>query len=83
VPGCFDVGGCFLSKDSEPYLEDVESFCCLQRGKVRISVRTRWGVPVGDMITGVPVSCSFEVGCSKSVLCLLDVKQITCRRMRK
>ena len=69
--------------EAEPYFEDAESFCCLKRGQVRISLRTRWGIPVGDMITGVPVSCNCEVGCRKSVLCLLDVKQITCRRMRK
>ena len=69
--------------EAEPYFEDVESFCCLKRGQVLISLRTRWGVPVGNMITGVPVSCNSEVGCSKGVMCLLKVKQITTGRKRR
>jgi hypothetical protein len=63
-------------------MEDVETFCSKKRCQVLISLRTRWGIPTGNMITGVPESCNCEVGCSKGVLCLLKANQITTGRKR-
>ena len=68
----------------EPYMEDVETFCSKKRGQVLISLRTL-GQPKGNTLTGVPVSCNFEVGCLDifGVLCLLKAKQITTGRKRR
>jgi len=67
---------------TEPYMEDVETFCSKKRNQVLILLRTSQE-PKGDMITGVPESCNSESGCSKGVLCLLKAKQITTGRKRK
>ena len=66
----------------EPFLEDVETFCCKKRGQVLILLRTSQE-PKGGMITGVPDSCNFESGCSKGALCLLKARQITSGRKRR
>ena len=68
---------------SEPYFEEVETFCSKKRSRqVLILLRTSQE-PKGGMISGVPESCNFEVGCSKGVLCLLKAKQITTGRKRR
>jgi hypothetical protein len=67
---------------SEIYTEEVETFCSKKRGQVLILLRTSQE-PTGSMITGVPLSCSSEVGCSMGVLCLLKANLITTGRKRK
>jgi hypothetical protein len=66
--------------ENESYVEDVETFCSKKRCQVLISLRTRWGIPTGNMITGVPESCNCEVSCSKGPFCLLKANRITTRR---
>lgn len=68
---------------SEPYFEDIETLCSVRRGQVLVLLRTRWGVPVGNVISGVPVSCNFESGCCMGVLCLLRARQLTSGRKRR
>ena len=65
-----------------PYVEEVETFCSKKRMQVLISLRTRWGVPVGNMISGIPESCNCEACCSKGVLCLLNAERITTTRRK-
>ena len=65
--------------ETEPYLEDVETFCSKKRCQVLILLRTSQE-PKGGMITGVPDSCNCEVGCSKGELCLLKANRLTTRR---
>jgi hypothetical protein len=67
--------------ETEPYLEDVETFCSKKRGQVLILLRTS-EQPKGDMITGVPESCNFEVGCGKGALCLLKANRLTTGRRK-
>ena len=67
--------------ETEPYMEDVETFCSKKRRQVLILLRTsQEQAPRGNTITGVPVSCNFEGVCSKGELCLLKANQITTRR---
>jgi hypothetical protein len=68
--------------ETEPFLEDVETFCCKRRGQVLISLRV-FGQPKGNVITGVPDSCNYESGCSKGAMCLLNANRITTGRKRK
>jgi hypothetical protein len=68
--------------ETEPYQEDVETFCSKKRGHVLILLRTSQE-PKGNMISGVPESCNCEVGCSKGALCLLKARQMTTGRKRR
>ena len=66
---------------SDPYFEDVETFCSARRCQVTLSLRTS-KQPKGGMITGFPVSCNCEAGCSKGSLCLLKASRITTARRK-
>jgi len=65
----------------EPYFEDVETFCSARRCQVTLSLRTSQRPKVG-VITGFPVSCNCEVGCSKGSICLLKANRITTSRRK-
>jgi hypothetical protein len=64
------------------YIEEVETFCSKKRCQVLISLRASQR-PKGNTVTGVPVSCNSEVGCSKGALCLLKAKKMTTGRKRR
>ena len=66
---------------SDPYFEDVETFCSARRCQVTLSLRTSQR-PKGGLITGFPVSCNSEVGCNKGSLCLLKANRITTARRK-
>lgn len=70
-----------LSTLSDPYFEDVETFCSARRCQVTLSLRTSKR-PKGNTITGVSQSCNYEAGCSKGVLCLLKANRITTARRK-
>ena len=64
----------------EPVFEDVETFCPAIRRQVGLSLRCAEAAR-GDVVSGVPVSCSLGLGCGMGVFCLLKAKRITtCRR---
>jgi hypothetical protein len=67
---------------SDPYFENVETFCSARRCQVTLSLRTL-GQPKGNMISGVPEFCNCEVGCGKGALCLLKAKQMSTGRERR
>jgi hypothetical protein len=64
------------------YSEEVETFCSKKRCQVLISLRAP-GMPKGNMISGVPESCSCKADCSKGALCLLKAKKISTGRKRR
>jgi hypothetical protein len=64
---------------SDPYFEDVETFCSQRLCQVTLSLRVVKR-PVGSVVSGVPVFCSLSLGCSMGALCLLKADLISTRR---
>ncbi len=65
----------------DPVFEDVEVFCAGSRRHVTLSLRVPRRV-CGDVVDGVPVSCSFEASCSGGVKCMLKHRRV-CTTRRK
>ena len=63
----------------DPVFEGVETFCCQRRRDVTLDLCVGRR-PLSSVVSGSPVSCSCEVGCSKGIFCLLKVNQITTGR---
>ncbi len=65
-----------MSGSCDPVFVDVETFCCVRRCQVELSLRTS-GKTVGRVVSGVPVSCSLSRGCDMDARCLLKAERIT------
>ena len=66
----------------EPYFEEIETYCPKTRLQVQLMLQAA-KEPKGDLISGVPVSCGSEKGCSKGAKCLLLAVRICTVRKRR
>ena len=66
----------------EPVFECVETFCCQKRGEVTLDLSLS-KKPLGNLVSGSPVSCNCEASCSKGILCLLKAIRITTGRRKR
>lgn len=70
-----------MSGSCEPVFEDVESFCWVSRRVVELSLRCSVKAK-GDVVSGVPDSCSLEHVCSGGAKCLLRAERVTTSRRK-
>ncbi len=68
---------------ADPVFEVIADFCPVSRAQVSVTLRVA-GRVARDFVSGYPVSCSSQAGCSCGVGCLLRAIRIsTPRRKRK